>query len=190
MKIFESFNDYIKNDEPIIKRKGKLLTYEIVDTLMSDNGIIMLDDNTIYSFFFDNRTVQESSTLNSLNSFYFDEDLLTIPPESALAISKGVRPLFDKIADVKYPNKNFEIYFNEAHDILKSNTSRNFRSSLEYTKDWYNENYNSLQGLKELSVYTHVPPKELGFIFDVKYIFILALISKKVINQKVKIKRY
>lgn len=189
-KIFESFHDFIVVGQPIIKRKNMLISYEQVDTLLSDDGRIMIDDNTVYSFFEKNVNVKESQNLTSINSFYFFEDLLTIPPGDAVNITKGIREIFDELSTLKHPHTDFENYFKQAYNILRKNTTKKYRVSLDGTREWLHEAHNNSKGLKELSVYTNIPPKQLGYIFDIKYIYVLAMISKKLSKGIVNITTY
>jgi hypothetical protein len=190
MIIFESFADYVKVGSNIIKRKSKLFTYEKTNILLSDSGNILIDDDIIYSLFNTDNEVKESSNLTSLNSFYVCDEILTLSYDTANAITKDIKPILEKISEYKHPTFDFEGDFKKAFTILKQNVNRKYLIALNGSHPWYNETYNSINALKELSLYTKISPKDLGYLFDIKYIYLVCMLSKKVYKNELTIKKY
>jgi len=193
MNDFKTFKEFAIYEsqifDSIVKRKGKLLEYKYTEPLYVENGSVFVKDFTVYSFFANNEKV-DTTNLNKLLNVEIDDDLLKIDPEDALKISKGMRTYLDKIGISKFPYNGYYELFKEAYDFFKHTVNKKYMNVFDSVYQFKTQNYNQIQAIKELSIYTNIQPLELAAIFDIKYMYIISLIARKVQQGKLEIKRY
>lgn len=177
MNQFETYLQYINEGELLSK---KALLFTMPKTIFSDDGIVMIPSNTVNAF-----GVEITPLISSLDSVYIYDELLNMDPNDAKTISESAKKKMSSISN----HGNLSL-LKELKDELKHTVSKKYFLKLESSYRWLSENYNSSSAIKALSVATSIEPKELGAIFDIKYIFILASIAYKTSTGKLMIERY
>lgn len=200
MSNFITFNEYQQINESltdylVIKQRSKLYSSTDKDVLYSDNGVIKIFDDLIYAFFYKNEDLSNTSIIKNYNYFEFYEELFNIDPQDAINLKREIKEILKLVSEIVIGLKmtNFTTFyalFINALNILKTNTSKSFIAKVEGSHLWMSENPEKYSFLKELSIKTNIQDKELGAIFDIKYIYLIATIGYKVMTNKIEIKKF
>lgn len=179
MNQFETYLQYI-NEGELSNVKALLYFDTPKEVVFSDDGIIMIPSGTVNAF-----GVEITPLIESLDVVYLYDDLVYMDPNDAKELFESAK---QKLSSIK-KHGNVAL-FTELKRELKHKVSKKYFLELESSYRWLSESYNSNAGIKALSVASGFEPKELGAIFDMKYILVLTSIARKVGTGKLSIRQY
>jgi len=151
-----------------IKITDSILQNSIPSSLYFDDEIEVIPNNLLESIL-DKDVLGKLSYGEKLSGSWIYKDFLTLDSNSAKVIKLETEKLLNRAIKGENPLELFK----EAYKVLTKNTSKQYMLKINSGMKWANENYNSMPELKEIVAHTNYNIKELGAIFDLKYIYLL-----------------
>ncbi len=188
MKVFENFYEFITHTNTfitqrlLVKQKKYFLSYNLDSIkLDEDDSMLHLWSNTYKCLFSkeEEPTIPDELANEIAPTAIYWNLIESLSLEDANRILKAYDEILPELYTLKFPGYNIEPLFTRIYDEYLAIKDKEFIVKLKGSYSFYNENATTSSILKKIAVYIHIRPKIIGYLFDLKYLYLIGRLAKK-----------